>query len=414
MSERGQRTHLRFGSVTAAVSLLPTSGKPKAAQHETKRVLAATLSKVPTDEPTPVAEPGLRASAIDSGHPVDPLEDVAETIRDQAETAADVADRTMRNVCRDAFGTTPEALMDAAREADPPVPLPAEPLPRDLLGPMGAGEPEPEGERGADAAGLFAPTGDEAWTGPDAPPAVEQDAGPAWTGESAPAEYVPPATTVQQGVHLENGEWVDLTDRLNEIDERTKVDGLEVVATIATNAIPRERVRGATYLAGVDADTFKVLALLWRALRGCERAAAVRYTKRTAQTLGIIVARGSLQRGHEPAHLVLLELEWAQNMREPSKRVTGPIGAPVGEHEVAAAIELVEAFAGPPSAVNDLRDERLAKRAELLQLARENRLGDYVAPAVPMLSDLGDFESVADTASAMDAATSWLREHAPA
>src|SRR4051812_8691036 len=39
MSERGQRVRLRFGAVSAEVSLLATSGKPRAAEHETRRVL---------------------------------------------------------------------------------------------------------------------------------------------------------------------------------------------------------------------------------------------------------------------------------------------------------------------------------------------------------------------------------------
>ena len=39
MAERGQRTTLRFGAITAEVSLLKSSGKAKDAEHETRRVL---------------------------------------------------------------------------------------------------------------------------------------------------------------------------------------------------------------------------------------------------------------------------------------------------------------------------------------------------------------------------------------
>ena len=212
---------------------------------------------------------------------------------------------------------------------------------------------------------------------------------------------------MQQGVYTDDGTWVDLTDRLQEVDERTRVDGMEVVATIASTAVPRERVREAYFVAGVEPTEFKVLALLWHALRSENRVAAVRWTKRTAQALGVVVARGELGKD---AHLVVLELEWSGNMRTPNPRVVGPIKRPLSDDEVASAVELVQAFEAGPSAMNDLRDERLAKRAELLTAAREGTLTEYVPPVEPM----PDFADVTTLQDALAASAAWVREHAPA
>lgn len=405
MSERGQRTTLRFGGVSAEVSLLNTSGKPKAAQHETKRVLVGALTaSEPIPEGVPVQQDG-RGDVIESRAGLGAPWQEAPTPPPDA--AGGPGSRVERNAQR-FDGDGPREQAEAERIADgfgtwpsaPEVEEPRRPLEATGADPLGddvpaqAPEPAPSAPSTAPlpAPATSAGLQRRAAQFPDAP-------------SPEPQEYHPPATEVQQGVHLANGTWVDLTDRLREVDERTKVHGLDVVATIDTTSIPRERVRDAKYVAGVNPAEYAVLALLWRALRQTRRAAAVRFTKRTAQALGIIVARG----GSDDAHLVLLELEWADNMRAPSGRVTGPITAEVDDREVAAAVELVDAFAAGPSAVNDLRDERLAKRAELLELARSGQLDDYTPPAEPMpeLEDVG-----VDRAGVLLESASWLREHA--
>lgn len=387
MAERGQHTTIRFGTVSAAVSLLKTSGKPKAAQHETKRVLTGATVEVSDEEwkdaaaeaiaPDPdergrlrdamdaadplgePAEPGLQRAALEGGFPVDPEEPHAEDPEERARRAA------LEQIPRE----TREAFAEAAG-------LPVVPgaTPRDVLDRLE--------ERG-----------------------------------TAP-EYTPPPTTVQQGIHRDDGTWVDLTDRFEEVDRLTKLEGMHVVATIATNTVPRERVRDAFYVTGTDPDTFKVLALLWRGLRMTHRAAVVRWTKKTAQACGIIVARGALPlpsgaapRGEESAHLVLLEVEWAQNMRGIPRKAGGPIMREVEDDEVAAAVDLVQAFAAGPSALNDLADERLAKRAELLERAKAGTLEDYEPPAEPL--DGPDATEV-DLTDALAVAASRVRDRASA
>lgn len=400
MAERGQLTVLRFGAVSAEVALVNVAGKPPGAvQHETRRVLV---------------EPAAERPAVAERHAAEREALVEQHERERADLEAELADpmgedRPTRPPAEPAVEAFPHRPTRPAVDAVParsgrgaaPVTSPLDP-------PAGAAH----GDRVTDIAGDAVPIGTVAG-GVEIAPAPTRERPEPSPPEPAPT-YVPPVTRVEQGVHTPDGQWVDLTDLLGEVDARTKVDGLEVVATISNHAIPRERVIGAKYVAGGDPATYPVLALLWRALRHTDRAAAVRFTKRTAHALGLIVARGELDspRPERRAHLVLLELEWAQNLRRPAPRVWGPITAEVSDAEVDAATDLALSFAAGPSVVNDLRDERLAKRRELLELARAGRLAEYVPPAEPMPDDLA--ADLADLAAAFGVSASWVREHADA
>lgn len=395
MAERGQRTTLRFGSVSAEVSLLKTSGKPKSAQHETRRVRVSPAEIA--------AQERAAAEAMPVADPLGGDEDFLPPTREPV---------------RDDFAGASFAIAEEPEEFDVPLPpLPesaypagAEPLPAPVVADRRGVEHFPAPD--TTAHGL--PSAVEHARTLAEPLADDPRSGPAIAAPELPAAapYVPPVTRVEQGVYTEAGEWIDLTERLEEADRRTKVDGIEVAGAVHTNAIARERVRDAHYVAGVFPDEYKVLKLLWIGLRETNRAAAVRWTKKTAQALGFIVARGELRSKTNPACLVLLELEWADNMRPPGPRVRGPLLADVDGSEARAAIELVEAFAGPPSLVNDLRDSRLAARAELLQLARDGKLAEYVPPAEPMPEDVAD-EGM-DLAAALAASSAWIRAHVPA
>jgi hypothetical protein len=407
----GQRTRLRFGAVSAEVLLEKTSTKPRGAQHETRRVLVEGDLKR-----SPDPEAAMRAAGAGMTERVD--DPIAGTVT------------FSRPATTDPFGdpvAAPSANpheYPAARAVPATGPI-GEGLPPGLLGPMGdptwptaveadfEAEGELEGERRDDLAEQAAEA--ERLAEPRSAPVPEADAagGPGSRVERqsfTAATYVPPETRVEQGVHLETGEWVDLTDRLDEVDDRTRVDGLEVVRTIPASSYASERVRDAHYLAGVEPESYKVLALLWRALREERMAAEVRWTKRTAQANGIVVARGELGNRANPAHLLLLELEWAANVRKPAPRVFGPVRADVAADEVAAAVELVRSFAAPAPRA-ELRDERLAKRAELLTLAKAGKLAEYVPPVEPMPADVG---GEAELAEALALSSAWVREHAPA
>jgi non-homologous end joining protein Ku len=100
--------------------------------------------------------------------------------------------------------------------------------------------------------------------------------------------------------------------------------------------------------------------------------------------------------------LVVLELEWADNMRDPGPRVTAPVAAEFTEGEFAAALRLVDAYADGPSALDAIRDERQALRAELLAAAREG--GAEAAESVDSPPEPNRAEEVEDVVARWTAA----------
>jgi hypothetical protein len=200
-----------------------------------------------------------------------------------------------------------------------------------------------------------------------------------------------PAERVEHGITLDDGSWLDLTEELALIDERTRVEGMEVVATISATAVPRRRIIGSHWiaLAGSGKRQAKVLGMLWDSLRRTSTAGVVRWTKRTNQSLGIITASGSLRDG--TAALCLLECEWSQNLRAPGPKSTEPIklALELTDAEIEASSSLAVALRRAPGVLDELRDERNGARADLLTAAREGRLGDAVLPEAPAPRDDG-------------------------
>lgn len=185
------------------------------------------------------------------------------------------------------------------------------------------------------------------------------------------AGHVPPVK-VARGVYRESGEFVDLTDLLADIDEHVKLDGLTIAKAIPANVIPRDRVRGSFYIEPATDDTTtvgmatRVRDLLWTVLADEGRALAVRWTKRTNQALGIVVASKS------HGALMLLEVEWGPNMRGPSKkaRVTG--GFEATDAELAAARDFIRRHEAPASAIDEIGDERRDLQARAIEKAKED------------------------------------------
>lgn len=323
MAERGQRLTLRVGRVEAEVSLLKTSAKPREAQHETRRVpVPVPEAESPAGDSWPDE---LAAEVADSAPP-------AETYAGRVATDPLVPEGVVAVVGGerlDPFGAEPDPEPEAPRED--PFPLP-----------------------GGIAGGVMDGT---------------YDAG------GPPAEVVQSA--IRHGVTNEAGEFVDLTEELAAIDERCILDGMEVAATVRQNAIPAHRVRDAHFVAPAGEGAPKVLALLWAGLRERRAAAMVRWTKRTNQALGALVARGTA----EDPYLVLLELEWTRNLRPLPARARLGVGmAATSDQERRAAARLVAAYAEKPAILETLRDERAAQRAELLEAARAGEA--WTAPAL--------------------------------
>lgn len=201
-----------------------------------------------------------------------------------------------------------------------------------------------------------------------------------------------PSSGVMRGVTGPHG-FVDLTDQLQQIDVETKLKGLVIDWAVAQQAIPMNQVRGAHFIVPAGAGSTKVLGLVWDALRRHGRAGMVRWTKKTNQSLGAIVARGGGNQG--PRRLELLELEWSDNMREvPERSSLDHVHTALSSAEKEAAARLLVSFHAPPSTVEQLRDTRMARRLELLEAARAGRKLPGVPAPRPTVSAVEDLREL--------------------
>jgi hypothetical protein len=302
----GQRTQIILGAVRAEVSLVKVSSEPSAAKWETRKVPAGETITV---DLTP-AEPELGAELDFEG----------------------------------AFDTGDGSPADSRGLSEPALPHPAA---APLDDPLGA---------------VAVPDRD---TVPLLPQNAEQAAARDAMAQRAAALEPPPdpapAMRSARGITLEDGTWVELTDELENIDDAARLDGLTVAAAIPAGSIPRERVRDASWVTPVDELGAKVRDLLYEALADANRALAVRWTKRTNQALGIIVA----SKTHKA--LMLLEVEWSANMKAPPVRALYGAGDPqITDGERKAAAALVTSLAESRGALDDLHDERRRMQAELI------------------------------------------------
>lgn len=197
--------------------------------------------------------------------------------------------------------------------------------------------------------------------------------------EADEPEPVAASERVEHGLTVDD-EWVDLTEQLNAIDAATILKEMEVDATVARNAIPNMRVRGAYYVSPAAPGASPALGYVWKALRDTGSAALVRRTKRKNQALGAVVPVG-YEHGGGPIYLVLLELEWSANVRPVPNNAD--LTTAVANLEVRgrqAAASLVTQMHESPRVFEELRDERIGRRAELLEAARAGK--SWAAPVV--------------------------------
>lgn len=200
-----------------------------------------------------------------------------------------------------------------------------------------------------------------------------------------PKPLARPTTKVLQGVQLESG-FVDLTERLRQIDEDTHLNGITVEATVPRESVPWERARGSYYIAPTSPEAAHFLAHVWHGLRPTGLAALARFTKRTGHYLGAIIAYPENGR-----HLLMLiELEWQANMKPTPETCFLDVGA-VPESGSEKAIEAMVALRQERSAFADMRDERAGQRAELLTAVREGKKWTAPKPQEnPVAEDFGD------------------------
>lgn len=178
----------------------------------------------------------------------------------------------------------------------------------------------------------------------------------------------------RKGVRKEDGTFVDLTDQIEEIGERSTLEEMRVVSFIDSSHVPRERIIGSYYLAGDTAvpgqlPPTRLLATLMKAMRAQRRVAVVRFSKRKGQTLGILVAR-------RDGAMVVLELAFAAQERKPNPTCLAPNQVEVPTGDVAGAVELIEAMAGKRDSLDAIRDPRVTMETELMARAAAGELDD--------------------------------------
>lgn len=164
---------------------------------------------------------------------------------------------------------------------------------------------------------------------------------------------------VRLGVRKEDGTFRDLTDGLEQIAEQTKLEEMRVADFIRTEQITRERIVGSYWLAADGEGAPKVLRLLYEAMRTTHRVGVVKWTKRSKQSLGVLVPMAK----HNA--IAVLELAWAEDLREVPERAKLAATASIGEIDI--AVELIDALSSGREALDSLTDDARAMRRELIE-----------------------------------------------
>lgn len=178
----------------------------------------------------------------------------------------------------------------------------------------------------------------------------------------------------RKGIRKADGVFVDLTDEIEEIAERSTLEEMRVVSFIDVRHVPRERIIGSYYLAGDDLQGLlpptRLLAVLMRAMRASSKVALVRFSKRKGQTLGVITSQRS-------GALLLLELAYSAQERSPNPRCLAHAKVEPREGEVEGALELIQSMAGKRDSLDGIRDARLVMEDELIARAEAGELDEY-------------------------------------
>lgn len=240
---------------------------------------------------------------------------------------------------------------------------------------------------------VFDPLGGD--PGSDAPPVEE----PAAAGggalvdaevvnvlvEEGTGEVVDP-DDIRRGVRMSDGTFVDCADQLAAIVERTKLDRIDIVAFIDSTRIRRERVTGSYYVGAQDDDASVYLRLLFEGLREKRAAAVVKYTTRSRQNLGVIIAGG------RTGSLILLDLVWSEDWRPPPVKATAIQKVSVSEAHVEKMAEFIDAMHDTVEAVDELRDDAVALREELRARAEAGEMDAEVVDPLPEPDTVPDLE----------------------
>lgn len=201
---------------------------------------------------------------------------------------------------------------------------------------------------------------------------------------------------VRRGVRVEDGRFVDCTAQLAEIDARTRLDRFEVVAFIDIGQVPRERVLASYYVAPSEPEGKRALRLLYEAMRSTRRAAVAKWTTRTRQACGVVVPFE--HRASRQVALMVLKLAWAEDMRAvpPAAALNDVVVADTIDGRgrmLGAAEELVRAWSDRRVALDELRDDAIALREELMARVVAGEMDPLVVGPEPEAEPMPDLQA---------------------
>lgn len=183
------------------------------------------------------------------------------------------------------------------------------------------------------------------------------------------------AEDLKRGINGPDG-FVEIDPGLIEsIDAQVAIEGIEVLTTVDLADVPAERVEGFYYLeAPAEAGAFKAYRLVYEALlpqaqkgQGLRPkpplSLLVRYTSRSRQKIAVIYSDADRQA------LVLLNLSFAESVREPDKAVLAAQQAEVEAEQVALTRKVIEGLADESVTVDTPTDEAIVLKRELVDQA---------------------------------------------
>lgn len=214
------------------------------------------------------------------------------------------------------------------------------------------------------------PSGEAAET----PPPIS---GSPLAGSSQPSSAPPPAPAEveappkpRKGILKDDGGFVDLTDQIEEIAERSKLERLEIISFIDRRHIPRERIIGSYYIGFASpGGSTRLLKVLHEAMRQSQVGAVVRFTKRKGQTVGVLVPFKDA--------LLVLEMAFAEQWRDPNNKCLAHSKVEPPESEIDQACTLIEVMAGRRESLDGIQDHRAAMERELVTRAEAGELDEY-------------------------------------
>jgi non-homologous end joining protein Ku len=217
--------------------------------------------------------------------------------------------------------------------------------------------------------------------------------------EDGSGEVVKPEA-LRRGVRLGDGRFIDLTEQVEAITERTKLDRIEVVATIESTSIRRERVIGSYYVGAQAAPDVVKLRWLYDGLKARREVAVVKYTTRSRQNLGVLVPHA------KTGTLVLLSLVFSEDFREAPARARAIAEVEVNPAHVSMMETLLGSMRQPVHVLDELRDDAIALREELRLRAEAGEMD------ISIVEPLAVADEQEDLTDALAASLAHVREKA--